>query len=70
MSGSRSKKSGGQYDGPGARNIYGKESEQSKERRVGSRKSDVGGEGSTAGELAKSRKKKKKTLKKIMDSMK
>ena len=33
MSGSRSKKSGGEYDGPGARNLNGVESEQSKARR-------------------------------------
>jgi len=54
------------HSGPGARNIYGKESEQSKSRRVGVRKADIGDPGSTAGELAKSRKKKAKRLKEIM----
>ena len=54
------------HSGPGARNLKGIESEQSKKRRKGERKSDMGDPGSTAGKLATSRKKKQKELDKVM----
>jgi len=58
------------HSGPGALNIYGKESEQSKIRRGIKHKSDIGTEESPAGKLEKERKRKRKILDKIAEQSK
>jgi len=66
MSGSRSKKSGGKYDVPGARNYKGEESEQSKERRKRKVEKLVESE-SIGGKMSKERRKRKEDIKKAME---